>query len=119
MKPNNKNVKFAEAKKRNRSHLVSPEIVFDYNLKYQWEQVRNNNLLNCNKIIVLGKCAKCGNIFPLPLEIWNEIEDLSDLVQRYGPKVIIYDIGNNTNTQYLKIMLSGQRESIKIRQNAK
>jgi hypothetical protein len=119
MKPNIKNVTLAETMKKNRSRLVSLEIVFDYNLKYQWEQVRNKNLLNCNKIIVLGKCTKCGNIFPLPLEIWNEIGNLSDLVHKYGPKVNIYDIDNNTNAQYLKIILSGQKEPINIRQNAK
>jgi len=106
MKPKEENVSLTKDKKRDRSHYINSETVFNYNIKNQWEEIRNKNLLNCDKITILMKCTKCSNIFPLPLEIWNEIEDLSDHIHKCGTKVEVYDLKNNINAQHLKVMLS-------------
>ena len=106
MKPNNKNLTYNKVMDSDHFDNINSEIVFDSNLKNQWEQMRNMNLLNCDKITIFIKCTKCGSIYPLQLEILNETENLSDYIHKYGAMVKIYDLENNTNALYLKRMIS-------------
>lgn len=48
------------------------ENVIDFKLKITWEQMRNDNLFDVNKISLLVKCQKCFRINPILLEIERE-----------------------------------------------
>ncbi len=106
IRSNNNFRSYEEAMKSDLIDKINSEIVFDYNIKNQWEQIRNENLLNCDKITILLKCKKCSKIYPFQLEIAMEIDNLSAYINRYESTVELYDIENDVNALYLKGMLS-------------
>jgi len=51
---------------------INKEIVLDFEIKNDWEQERNQNLINFDKIVLIMKCDKCSQIYPYPFEIEKE-----------------------------------------------
>jgi len=105
IRSNNKIRSYEEAKESDHIDKINSEIVFDYNVKNQWEQIRNDNLLNYDKITILLKCKKCSKIYPFQLEMSQEITN-SDFINGNESTVQLYDIENDVNALYMKRILS-------------
>jgi hypothetical protein len=85
---------------------VFKEIVFNYQVRNEWERFRSENLSNNDKIIIVVKCENCGLIFPYPIII--ETEDLDSILCRRcnHPRLKPYEFENDSNSLYLKEILS-------------
>ena len=67
---------------------IERESVFDYQIRNEWERVKNKNL-GSNKITMIGKCQKCNRLFSYLYDIESEMLDKI--------KVKTYDFVNEIN----------------------
>ena len=86
-----------EAFEHNNYTNINKEIVLDFEIKNKWEQERNHNLLDSDKIVLMTKCDDCNQIYPYPFEI--EKESFNEITCKYckGCNINYYDIEKETN----------------------
>ena len=63
------------------------EIVFTFEIKNNWEQLTNKNLLNRDIITIIKNCDKCNQIYSYPFEI--EKESFNEIPCKYCKDNII------------------------------
>lgn len=54
------------------------EVILDFDIKNNWEEERNKNISNFDKITAMMECPYCYSIYPLSFEIENKL--ISDII---------------------------------------
>lgn len=87
----NKPATMGEVFQHNNYMNIDKEIVLDFEIKNKWEQERNHNLLDLDRIALMIKCDNCNQIYPYPFEI--EKESFNEIICRYcnGYNIKYYD----------------------------
>ena len=86
--------------------IISKEMVLNFQIKSQWEGLRNSNLSKFNVITTLVRCHHCYQIYSLSLKI--EKESLNDMACQYCNNITIkfydfeYEMNQLWGDRYLK-----------------
>lgn len=74
--------------------------ILDYDIKYAWEILRNENLSYLSAITMIGKCQKCLQIYPMTLDIEKDSLDEMKCKLCNNSSVTLYDIDDEVMSDY-------------------